>query len=488
MVGLRKRSIGATVWSGVDLFFQKGLNFLTTMVLARLLTPVDYGIIEMLAIFLGLSTAFIDSGFALSLIQREEISDLDISSIFYFNIFMGFLFFGVFWVTSPWIASFYRMPTLVPLARFVGAGLFFGSFGSVPKALFTKKLNFKRICIINAIGSLFACSIALWMAFNGFGVWSLAVQMVVLAAVSSVLFIWFCPRKPRLIFSIVSLRSLSRFGIFVLGSVLVDVIYSRLSTLIIGRQYSAKDLGNYARADQTQQFPANLVLMIIGRVAFPIFAAAQGDKGLVREGLSKALSMVMLITLPTMLGLTVTADRIITVLFGPQWTACVPYFKVLCLSGCLIPWQVLNNNVIAAQGNSNLFLRINVITKLVGIATLTVACFFGILAIAWSVVIAGGINAIITSYYIGKELRFGVLEQIREISPYFFGAGITAACIWFAGFIPIKPPLLVLSIQWVFGGIIYATYCHLLHLTAFVDTIQVTKDYLGRKNHSQALL
>jgi O-antigen/teichoic acid export membrane protein len=311
------------------------------------------------------------------------------------------------------------------------------------------------------------------MAWRNYGVWSLAISNVASTCVSTLLLWLFSSWRPRLLFSVTAVRSLFRFGGFLLISGLLDTLFTRMNTLVIGKFYSPQDLGYYSRADGTQQLPANLLASTINRVAFPIFAAAHSDKELLRTGLRKAITMVMMLNIPVMLGMAVTARLLVLVLFGKQWLPCVQYLQILCLGGIFWPLHVLNLEILTAQGHSNLFFRLEVIKKVIGIVILGSACFFGINAIAWSTVVISVICYVINAHYSGLFLNYGTVPQMVDLLPYLAASLIMAFCVWMASMLPLQVPLLLLSAQVMIGVAIYTLVCFTFRLSTFIESIHL---------------
>lgn len=466
---LKQKAVSATIWSGIDLFARQGVQFLITLILARLLTPQDYGTVALLSIFVGLAAVFIQSGFSTALIQRKEITDTDLSSVFFFNIGISTLTAALLALASPWIADFYAMPVLRPLTWLLAGNLILGSLGSIQSLQLTKTLNFRPQCLISLTAQLVAGTTAVILASHEFGVWSLAVQTILSTTISTIL-LWVASSwRPRLIFSLTAVRSLFQFGSFLMLSALLDTLFARLNTLVIGKFHSPRDLGYYSRADQTQLLPASLISTIIGRVAFPLFSAVKDDKALLKSGLRKAVTMAMMVNLPVMLGLAATARPLVIVLFGDQWLPCVPYLQILSLSGVFWPLHVLNLNILTAQGHSNLFFRLEVIKKTLGILLLVLASSFGIVAIAWSFVVSGAISFFINAYYSGRLIDYGSLRQSLDVLPYAGAALVMLFAVWAASLLPISGTWLQMAVQVSIGGITYLLVCTVCRLSSFTE-------------------
>lgn len=470
---LKNKAVSATIWSAIDTIARQVVGFGISLVLARLLTPSDYGTVGLLAIFIGIANVFINSGFTSALIQRQVINNTDLSSVFYFNIAVALIISSILYFAAPFIASFYSMNVLTPLTRLTAASLFVGAFGSVQATLLSKALNFRRQCSIALASMLASGTIAIYLAINNYGVWSLAISSFSGICANTILLWVFSPWRPGLIFSVTAICSLFKFSSYLLISGLLDTLFTKLNTLIIGKFFSVKDLGFYSRADGTQQLPANLLSSVISRVAFPVFSAAAHDKLLLRAGLKKAILMAMMINLPIMLGIAVAARPLVLVLFGQQWIPCVPYLRILCLGGILWPLHVINLNILTAQGHSNLFFRLEVVKKTVSIVILGTACFFGIIAIAWSTVISSIFCFVINARYSGLILDYGVLRQSIDLLPYLAASLIMALCAWSITFLPLQTPFLLFTLQILTSVVVYMLACFTMRLSVFVETMQI---------------
>lgn len=470
---LKNKAVSATIWSAIDIFARQIVNFGITLILARLLTPVDYGTVGLLSIFIGVATVFINSGFTSALVQRQEVSDVDLSSVFYFNIFAALIISILLCFAAPWISSFYNLPILTPLTRLMAITLFIGSLGSIQSTLLTKELNFRRQCAISLVSVVLSGVSAIVLAWHGYGVWSLAFSTLIATCATTILLWILNSWRPSLSFSFNSIRQLFRFGSYLLFSGLLDTIFSRMNTLFIGKFYSARDLGYYSRADGTQQLPTGLLAGIIGRVAFPIFAAAHQDKELLRSGLRKAITTIMMLNIPMMFGMAVTARPLVFVIFGEQWLPCVPYLQILCLGGIFWPLHVLNLNVLIAQGHSNLFFRLEVIKKVIGIGILGSACFFGIIAIAWSTVATGLICFVLNARYSGLILNYGTIYQSIDLLPYFGASLVMVMSVMTVTLLPLHSPLLIFTTQIFIGISVYFLICYFFRLSAFVEFFKV---------------
>ena len=435
----------------------------------------------LLAVFIGVCAVFVDSGFFTALIQRKEVSDADLSSVFYFNIAISLAAAAALCMASPWIAAFYKMPVLMPLTCLLAANLALGSLSSIQSLLLCRALNFRRQCLISLASLIVSGTVAIILAWRHCGVWSLAFQTLISTVITVVLLWTSSSWRPAWVFSSASIRSLFKFGGFVLLTGLMNTIFTRLNTLIIGKFYSVKDLGFYSRADGTSCLPGDIMSGIIGRVAFPVFSAAQKDISLLRSGLRKAITLVTMINIPIMIGMAVTARPLVAVLFGNQWLPCVPYLQILSLIGVLWPLQLLNLNILLAQGHSNLCFRLEIIKKSVGVLLMGSACFVGITAIAWAAVLTAIIGFWVSAHYNTRFLDYGVRRQSNDLLPYAGVALVMTACTWAVSLLPITTPILLLTAQVLVGATIYLTLCTGLRLKEFMNACNMVKQFLCKR-------
>ena len=465
--GLKSRSIVAVGWSAFDVAGRQGIQFAVMLILARLLSPAEFGILGMLSLFIALGNSIVDSGFGSSLIQRKEITDTDKSSVFFFNLAMGALMALTIASAAPWIASFYREPVLLPLTRLMALNLFIGSFGVVQVAVLSRNLNFRLLCKAGIIAMVVSGTCAVWMAWRGYGVWSLAAQSVIYTTVSTALIWVLCSWKPGLQFRIGSLRSLFGFGSRMMASGFLNTFFDRIQLAVIGKAFSAAQLGFYTRAFSTQQFPVSLLSEVINRVTFPVFSQLSHDPDSLRPAVRRAQLSMMILTLPMMLGLAVTAKPLVLVLFGEKWLPCVPYLTVLSVAGSLWPLHVINLDVVKAAGRSDLFLRLEIIKKvLIGIGLL--ATFrISVMAMVWAVFIVSIACVFVNMHYSKVLMGYGVAAQFADLAPYAAISAVTSTLAWAAGISFSHLPWLQLFASVLVGFVTYPAICHILRLESY---------------------
>ncbi|MBN2469070.1 MAG: MOP flippase family protein [Deltaproteobacteria bacterium] len=472
---LKQTTIHGLFWSFFERIGQQGVQFVISVVLARLLMPEQFGLIVMLVIFMAVAQSFIDSGFGLALIQKQDANHLDECSIFYFNIVLGFVAAGLLCLAAPWIASFYNTPILVPLARVLSLNLIINAFGIVQTSLLTKHIEFKLQMKINLSSLVMSGSIGVTMAYAGYGVWSLVAQSISSTLVRTVLLWFFLRWRPSLLFSFDSLRTMFAFGSKLLFSGLLDRIYNNLLTVVIGKVYSATDLGFYARAYSLQQVPANTISESIARVIYPAFSTIQEDKPRLKRGVRKALTTLAMVNFPLMLGLAIVAKPLVLLLLTEKWLPCVPYLQLLCGLGLLYPLHVINLNVLVAQGRSDLFFRLEVLKKVLGVTLIALTYRWGISIMIVGQIVSSIICYFVNSYYTKQFLDYSLMKQLHDLIHSLILSLLMVGGVYLVNSVFISHQLLLLILQIVCGIVLYVTLCWLTRLPSFIESVEMIK-------------
>jgi len=409
-----ERAVGAAWWSALEIAARYGVQFVVTIVLARLLTPEDFGLIAMLVVFTGISALLIDSGFGTALIQRQRSTDDDETTVFLFTTCASLVVAGVLWIAAPAVADFYTQPKLVSLTRFVALVLPLGAVAAVPDALLTMKLDFKARTKAEVVASLCSGAVAVTLAWRGLGVWSLAWQAVTSIGLRASLLWLYSGWRPRGRFSWASFHGLFGFGGYMLLSGLLDALSTRLQSLLIGRLFDSRTLGYYTLAQNTQQAPASFMGAVLGRVGLPVFATVAHQREKLLSALRLSLRIATFLFVPCMLGIAVVAKPLVVILYGSRWTPAAPILTILAVSASFWPLHVLNLAAINAQGRSDLFFRLAVIKKTVAIGLIVLAASRGPLAIAWAVLAASLFSVAVNTHYSKKLLGYGMLAQLVD--------------------------------------------------------------------------
>lgn len=472
---LKNKARTAVLWSGGDIVFRQGLQFGIAVALARILSPEDFGIIALLYLFTGIASAFVDSGFSSALIQRQDTTHLDESTVFWINLAMAILSACALLAIASSVANFYSLPILEPLTGLMALNVIFSSLGAIHNTLLTKRLDFKTQMKIGVVSSTSSGLCALMMASDGYGVWALAFQAIIATAISTLLLWIYSPWRPMFAFSTDSARKLFGFGGYLMVSTILETIYARIYALIIGKLYSVRDVGIYNRADGTMRLPVEILTSIFSRVLFPIFAAAATDKERLARGLKISVRILMLVTIPMMLGLISLAEPLVLMLLGLKWISITPILQILCLSGMFLPLHVLNLRVLLAQGHSRLFFKLEIVKKLIGISLLLIGSMISVIAIAWSQVAFGFLAFLINAYYSGKHLNYGAREQVLDTLPTLSAAIPMALLVnilsdgWGA------PPWQKVVVLAILGAALFAGLATAIRLKAIHELISISK-------------
>jgi O-antigen/teichoic acid export membrane protein len=398
--------------------------------MARLLDPSDYGVIGMLAIFLAIAQVFIDSGFSNALIRKQDRTETDFSTVFYFNIGIGILFYLALFFTSPFIAGFYKTPILTNVTRVVALNLLFNSLGVVQRAKLTILIDFKTQAKASLIAVVLSGIAGLGMAYTGFGVWALVFQSVLNAGLN-LMFLWiFIPWKPLPVFSVSSFKDLFAYGSKLLVSALIDTTYKNMYTMVIGKKFQAVELGYYTRADQFAQFPSANLTGIFQRVTFPILSGIQDDDERLKAAYRQYLRIAAFIIFPLMCGLAAIAKPFILLVLTEKWSGVIVLLQVVCFSFMWYPVHAINLNLLQVKGRSDLFLRLEIIKKCVGIAILCVTIPMGITAMCAGSIVSSIIALVINTYYTGKLISVDFIRQMKDLLPILGSALLMALVVY----------------------------------------------------------
>lgn len=420
MSTFKHRAAGATLWSTLEIAARYGAQFIVMVILARLLSPEDFGLVAILLVFTTLGMLLVDGGFGTALIQRQNTSIDDETTVFVFNLAAGILAGALLFCMAPVIAKFFDQPQLCDLTRLMALVLPLGALAAVPDALLAMKLDFKARARAEVVASICAGLLAIVLAVSGFGVWSLAWHSVTGIFIRGVLLWHFSAWRPRGAYSNQSFRSLFSFGAYMLAASLLNALAMRLQSLLIGKLFDTRTLGYYTLAQNTQQAPTSLVGNLLNRVGLPVFSTISGDRQRLALGLQNSMRMSMFLFFPFMIGISFAANPLISILYGEQWAPAAPILSILSLSAALWPMHVLNIAVIGAQGKSNLLLRVETVKQAAAIALIVISARWGVLAIAWSVVASSVVALAVNAHYCGRLLGYGLIPQLRDQSTTLF--------------------------------------------------------------------
>jgi O-antigen/teichoic acid export membrane protein len=466
---LHSKTVRAGIWSFIEAICLRGLQFVVGVILARLLLPEQFGLVGMLMVFMAIAQTFLDSGFGAALIHKQVISEKDISSVFYFNLLMGIIAAVCLCVAAPHIATFYNQPILTPMLRVLSIVLVVNAFGLVQGILLTRAIDFKMQTKVTIIASFLSGFIGIGMAYWGYGVWSLVAQQIA-NAIFRTLLLWIFNRwRPAWLISLQSLREMFGFGSRLLASGLLNTIFDNVYLVVIGKLFLPADLGYFTRANSLQQLPSTTLASVVGRVTFPVFSTIQNDPERIKRGMKKALTLLMLVNAPLMIGLAVVARPLVLVLLTAKWTPCIPYLQLLSLLGLLFPLHLINLNVLQAMGRSDLFLRLEIIKKLLIVSNIAITFRWGIEAMIIGQIITSIVSYYLNAYYNKALLNYSIWEQIGDLYPYVLNAMLMGGAAYSLVCLSLTNPVLLLACQVAMGGVVYLIMCQIFRLSAYTD-------------------
>ena len=456
------------------------VQFIVGLVLARILSPAEFGLVGMITVFLAVSQSLVDSGFGQALIRKKEADETDYSTVFYFNFSAGLIIFLLFYFSAPSIARFYEQPELTDIARALGIIILINATIITQRTRLTRTVNFRQLMKVNLTAAVISGVVAIVMALNGFGVWSLVWRSITGSAVQAIL-LWYTNKWiPSLKFSRASFKSLFSFGSRLLVSGLIDTLYRNIYLLIIGKFFSAAELGYYTRADQFSRLASQNLTGTLQRVSYPVLSMVQDENERLKAGYKKLISSTMFITFFLMMGMAAVARPMIIVLIGEKWLPSVEYLQLLCLSAMLFPLHALNLNILNVKGRSDLFLRLEVIKKILAVPVILAGIFMGIREMLVGMIILSFVTYFINSYYSGRLINYPVREQIADILPSFVLALLVSFCILIISLLINLNPILLLTVQLVVLTILMIFLSRLFRLKAYLDIREILVDKIPK--------
>lgn len=477
---LKNKTVKGVGWSFIDNLSSSGITFLVGLILARLLTPSEYGIMAILTIFIAVSNSIVDSGFSNALIRKTNARRVDYNTVFLFNLLVSGLLYVVLFLAAPAISRFFKEPLLVEVMRVIGWVLVINALAIIPRTLFVKEVNFKTQTKVSLIASISSGVIGIGMALAGLGVWSLVGQQLSRQLLNT-LFLWiYCTWRPAWEFSMQSFKELFGFGSKILLSGLLNTIFNEIYSLVIGRCYTSAQLGQYTRANQFNQIFSSNLTTVIQRVSYPVLSSIQDESERLREAYRKVIKSTMLISFACMLGLAAVARPLILILIGEKWLPAVGFLQIICFSGMFYPLHAINLNILQVKGRSDLFLRLEIIKKIIAVGPLVLGVLYSIEYMLWGSVCTSLIAYFLNSYYSADLIDYPTKEQIKDILPTFLVSFVTAAAMWSLTLLSLSNWLL-LPLQCLLGILLATLIYERLHLPEYVEVKQLTLSLLRRK-------
>lgn len=475
-------TVKGLAWSFLDNIVVQGVGFITGIILARLLSPREFGLVGMVTIFIALGQSFVDSGFTQALIRKKECTQADYSTVFFFNVLVGIAWYILLLVSAGSIAGFFSQPELTGLVPVLGLGVVINAFSIIQTTQLTKRIDFKLQTRISVVSSILSGIIAVVLAFRGFGVWSLVVLSLA-RNILNTLFLWFWNKwKPSLVFDLTSFKKLFGFGSKLLLVGLIDTTYRNIYLAVIGKFFSAADLGFYTRADQFKQLPSQNLTAIVQRVSYPVLSSISDDFPAMKSAYKKLIKSTMLISFVLMIGLAAVAEPMVLTLIGEQWLVSAEYLQLLCFGGMLYPLHALNLNMLSVQGRSDLFLRLEIIKKALAVPVIIVGINYGIKVMIMAMIVNSLIAYYLNSYWSGRFIGYSMLEQVRDILPSFLLASTMGLAVFFTGHLIAASPIITLAVQILVGALLTIGLAELIQLDSYTYMKRTVLDQIKRKS------
>lgn len=453
---LRKETVKGVAWSALERISTGGVLFIANLILARLLSPKDFGLLAVISIFVQIAQTFIDSGFSNALIQKKDRNQIDYSTVFYFNLVISCIFYIILYFGSPFIAKFFDNSQLINLTRVVGLNLLIGALVSVHKTRLTVNLQFKEQGLITLLSSVVAAIIAILLAYHGFGVWSLVVLTLVNISLQTILFYTFVHWHPSLAFSTNAFKGLFSYSSKLLGASLIHLLYRNIYPIVIGKRFSATDLGFFNRADTFAMYAPQLIGHVVSRVAFPIFSRLQDDNDRLRKAYSKYIIYASIIIFPIMIGLMTLAKPLTLLILKEKWLPMVPMLQILCIDWMTDHLCMINLNVLYVKGRSDLALKLEVIKKLLAVSIFIVSIYWGIIGVCWGRVMYGVIAVYINSFYTKKLIGLSLGRQLKDILLPLCISILMGICVYSSDF------FIHIDVYQVIAGILIGSFSYVI--------------------------
>ena len=423
-MSLRKKTIGGVIWTVVDTFVLRGFSFLATIVLARWLGPEEFGLVGMIAVFIAIGTSITDSGLSNSLIRTKDADDKDFSTVFILNLGLSAAVYLLLFISAPYIADFFNQPILTNLVRVYCLSFIFSAFSAVQLARLNKNMQFKKITKLNVPGTLLGTLTGLLMGYYGYGVWSIVCMYLVTQLVQSISLWLSSSWRPSMEYSKEKAKYHYGFGYKLMLSGLLNTVFSNIYNIVIGKFYSAKELGFFERSKSFNRYPVTTITSVVSRVTFPLLSSLQDDKERIATVYKKLMRLTFFITAPLMFGAAAVAHPLFLLVLGKQWIEAVLYFQILCLAGMFYPIHAFNLNVFKVYGRSDLFLKLEIIKKIITTIGLIIGFQFGIMGLVWSSVISGYLALFVNTYYSANMINYSSKNQFLDMLPTFLISGL----------------------------------------------------------------
>lgn len=477
---LKKKTVRGTFWSAVDNIANQGITFLVGLVLARLLSPHEYGLIGYIMIIIAVLNSIVDSGFSNALIRKKDILREDYDTTFIFNLVLSLFMVAVMYFSAPWISRFLKEPELVPLIRVMSVVVVINAFSIIQYTNLVKKVDFRTQAKVSIISSVSSGVVGISMALCDMGVWSLAGQQITRQSFNAI-FLWIFNRWiPSWQFSWKSFKNLFGFGWKLMVSGLIDVIWKEVYQLVIGKCYATETLGQYTRGKQFSDIFSTNMTNVIQRVSYPVLSSIQEDKERLKEGYRRIIKVSMYLSFICLFGLGAISEPLITVLIGPQWKEAASYLQIIVFAASLYPLHAINLNMLKVQGRSDLFLKLEIIKKTVAVGPVLLGIFVSIKWMLWGSLVSSVFAYYLNSYYSGRMIGYSMLSQVKDILPSLGIAAVMAVPVYLISLLGLSS-ILTLFIQLCTGAAIVILLSEFFRLNEYLELKSIVLSFFKRK-------
>jgi len=477
-MSLKKQALSGVKWTFIQQFGVQGIGFIVSVVLARLIEPEEFGLIAMITVFIGIGNALLNAGLGSSLIRSKEVDEEDYATVFYFNLIVSFIVYGLVYLTAPYIAAFYKQPILISLIRWLSLTFIINAFAIIQTTRLTKIMDFKTQTMVAIPSLLIGGLVGVIMAYQGYGVWSL-IAFNLVQTLANAIQLWIHSKwKPLWVFSKEKFKHHFNFGYKLTLSSLLDTIFTNAYTIIIGKFFPVAQVGFYQRANSLQMYPVGTISAIMGKVTYPLFAQIQDDNTRLKSVYKKILQMNIYLLAPLLIIAGVLAEPLFRFLFTEKWLPAVPYFQIILITGILYPIHAFNLNILNVKGRSDLFLKLEIIKKTMIIIAIAVGINYGILGLLYGRVITSVLAFFINTHYSGKFIDYSAWDQIKDVIPTFTLSIITGILIFIFDYYTkntLNYDFLRLVINTTLGTIIYVSLSYTFKINSLTEIIKILK-------------
>jgi O-antigen/teichoic acid export membrane protein len=473
----KKQTISGLFWTFADSFLLRGISFIGTLVIARILGPTEFGIIGMISIFIAIGTSLVDSGMSSSIIRTQNADDNDYSTVFYLNLFISFTVFIILFILAPYIAGFYSQPILTNVIRLYCLSFVISAFSSIQIAILDKEMQFRKMMLYNIPGVIIGVILGISLGYLGYGVWSIVWMYLSIQLIQSIVLWIFSKWKPSRTFSKEKMKYHYSFGYKLMLSSLIDIVFKNIYNILIGKYFSVKSLGFYERANTFNEYPVSILTNIISRVSYPLMANMQMDKQKLAIVYKQILQFTFFITAPLMFGAAAIAKPLFLLVLGEQWLPAVPFFQIISLGSILYPIHAFNINILKVSGRSDLFLKLEIVKKLILVITIVIAFQYGVYGLVWSTVLTSFLSLIINTYHSSSIINYTTKKQLLDMLPTFsLSVFVFIVMTYFLSFLETFSIYLQIIFPAIAGFIVYLFFSYLIRSKPLLFAIKLIKE------------